>query len=55
MSNLSKLMFEMKRIIFRRTLTLVQKSETDLILILNELFQKADILANTQFNKVRYL
>ena len=52
--NLPKLEPEKRRVIFRRESASSQKSEADLILVLNESLQKAGIPAYIRFSRVRY-
>ena len=45
---------EKRRIIFRRDVTTPQKSEADLILVLNEVLQRVNLPAYIRFSKLEY-
>lgn len=53
--NPSKIELEKRRVIFRREASSPQKSESDLMLALNESLQKAGISTYTRFSRVGYL
>lgn len=53
-SNVPKVEPEKRRVIFRKEATFPQRSEADLMLVLNESLQRAGVPAYTRFSKVGY-